>query len=40
LFIGHIGAMDTYALGLRKAAKMKEEGVLKSMVRSTVYVVQ
>ena len=34
LFIGHIGAMDNYALGLRKAAKMKEEGVLKSMVRS------
>jgi len=32
LFLGHIGAMDTYAQGLRKAAKMKEEGVLKSMV--------
>lgn len=32
LFIGHIGAMDTYALGLRKAAKMKEAGVFKSMV--------
>ncbi|KAG7350962.1 D-xylose isomerase [Nitzschia inconspicua] len=32
LFIGHIGAMDTYALGLRKAAKMKEDGVLKSML--------
>ena len=32
LFLGHIGAMDTYAQGLRKAAQMKEEGVLKSMV--------
>jgi xylose isomerase len=32
LFIGHIGAMDTYALGLRKAAKMKEEGTMKSMM--------
>ena len=32
LFIGHIGAMDTYAQGLRKAAKMKEEGALQSMV--------
>ena len=32
LFIGHIGAMDSYALGLRKAAKMKEDGILKSMV--------
>jgi xylose isomerase len=32
LFIGHIGAMDCYALGLRKAAKMREEGTLKAMV--------
>jgi xylose isomerase len=32
LFLGHIGAMDTYALGLRKAAAMKAEGILKSMV--------
>jgi xylose isomerase len=32
LFIGHIGAMDTYALGLRKAATMKEEGTMKSMM--------
>jgi xylose isomerase len=32
LFIGHIGAMDTYALGLRKAAKMKEEGTMRSMM--------
>jgi xylose isomerase len=32
LFIGHIGAMDTYALGLRKAAKMKEEGTMRSML--------
>jgi xylose isomerase len=33
LFLGHIGAMDTYALGLRKAAKMFEEGTMKSMVQ-------
>lgn len=32
LFIGHIGAMDTYAAGLRRAAKMKEEGTLRSML--------
>lgn len=32
LFIGHIGAMDTYALGLRKAAKMKEDGSIRSML--------
>jgi xylose isomerase len=34
LFLGHIGAMDTYARGLRNAAKMKEDGVLESMVKS------
>ena len=33
LFIGHIGAMDTYALGLRKAAKMQEDGVLDEMLK-------
>jgi xylose isomerase len=32
LFIGHIGAMDTYALGLRKAAKMKQDGIMRSML--------
>ena len=32
LFIGHIGAMDTYALGLRKAALMKERGELQAML--------
>lgn len=32
LFLAHIGAMDTYALGLRKAAQMKEDGTLQSMV--------
>jgi xylose isomerase len=32
LFIAHIGAMDSYAQGLRKAAKMKEDGIMKSMV--------
>lgn len=32
LFIGHIGAMDTYALGLRRAAAMKEEGMLSKML--------
>mmetsp|Transcript_3362 Transcript_3362/g.4883 ORF Transcript_3362/g.4883 Transcript_3362/m.4883 type:complete len:440 (-) Transcript_3362:1490-2809(-) len=34
LFIGHIGAMDTFAKGLRIAAKMKEDGRLKEMVDS------
>ena len=32
LFYGHIGAMDCYALGLRKAAKMHEEGILRKML--------
>jgi xylose isomerase len=32
LFIGHVAGMDMYALGLRKAAKMMEEGTLKEMV--------
>lgn len=32
LFIGHIGAMDTYAAGLRRAAKMKEEGTIRAML--------
>jgi xylose isomerase len=34
LFIGHIGAMDAYALGLRKAAKMHQEGTLDKMLQA------
>lgn len=33
LFLGHAGAMDCYARGLRNAAKMHEDGVLDDMVR-------
>ena len=33
LFIGHIGAMDTFARGLRIAAKIREDGVLPGMVK-------
>jgi len=32
LFIAHIGAMDTFARGLRNAVKMKEEGAMSKMV--------
>jgi len=32
MFIAHIGAMDTYARGLRNAARLIEEGVLKQYV--------
>jgi len=32
-FIGHIGAMDTFARGLKGAAKLKEEGVLDKMLK-------
>ena len=32
LFVGHVGAMDCYALGLRKAAAMHEEGIMKKML--------
>ena len=32
MFIGHIGAMDAFARGLRNAAKIKEEGILEKMV--------
>lgn len=32
MFIGHIGAMDAFARGLRIAAKMKEDGLLEKMV--------
>ena len=34
LFIGHIGAMDTFARGLRNAAKIREDGVLSKMVKA------
>lgn len=34
LFIGHIGAMDTFARGLRNAAKIREEGILPGMVKA------
>eukprot|EP01098_Paradermamoeba_levis_P009393 TRINITY_DN3900_c0_g1_i1.p1 TRINITY_DN3900_c0_g1~~TRINITY_DN3900_c0_g1_i1.p1 ORF type:complete len:438 (-),score=137.85 TRINITY_DN3900_c0_g1_i1:71-1384(-) len=33
LFIGHIGGMDSFARGLRNAAKLIEEGVLDSEVK-------
>lgn len=33
LFIGHIGAMDTYALGLRKAAQLHVEAEIDNMVK-------
>lgn len=33
LFLGHVGAMDCYALGLRKAAAMHEQGVMDGMLR-------
>ena len=32
-FIAHIGGMDTYARGLRAAAKIIEDGVLEQMVQ-------
>jgi hypothetical protein len=32
VFIGHIGAMDTFALALRRAAAMHESGVVQRMV--------
>lgn len=34
LFYGHVGAMDCYALGLRKAAAMHEDGILQKMLQS------
>jgi xylose isomerase len=33
LCLGHVGAMDTYARGLRNAAKMHMDGVLDTMLR-------
>ena len=32
LFIAHIGAMDTFARGLRNAVKLREEGIMSKMV--------
>ncbi|KAL7581597.1 hypothetical protein ACA910_022154 [Epithemia clementina (nom. ined.)] len=32
IFYGHIGAMDCYALGLRKAAKMEADGEMRRML--------
>ena len=32
VFVGHIGAMDAYALGLRKAAAMHQDGTLDGML--------
>ena len=32
MFIAHVGAMDTFARGLRSAAQLIEEGVMKKMV--------
>jgi len=33
IFIAHIGAMDAYALGLRKAAQMQEDGLMDKMLK-------
>lgn len=33
MFIGHIGAMDAFARGLRNAARIKKEGILPKMVK-------
>ena len=33
MFIAHIGAMDTFARGLRNVARMQEDGVLSTMLR-------
>jgi xylose isomerase len=34
LFIGHIGAIDTFAKALRNTAKMREDGTLSEMVKN------
>jgi xylose isomerase len=34
MFVAHVGAMDCYALGLRKAIQMKEAGTLQRMLES------
>ena len=36
MFIAHIGAMDTFARGLRAAAQLIEDGVMKKMVDVSV----
>ena len=33
MFISHIGAMDSFARGLKIAAKIKEEGVMAKHVK-------
>ena len=33
LFIGHIAGMDTFALGLKAAAKLIDEGTLESLLK-------
>jgi xylose isomerase len=33
MFIAHVGAFDTFARGLRNAARLLEEGVLPNMVK-------
>jgi xylose isomerase len=32
LFIAHIGAMDTLAFALKKAAQIRQDNILKKMV--------
>jgi xylose isomerase len=34
MFIAHVGAMDCYALGLRKAVQMKQAGTMRRMLES------
>ena len=36
MFISHIGAMDSFARGLKIAAKIKEEGVMAKHVKVLV----
>ena len=33
MFVAHIGAMDTFARGLRNAVRMVEEGILDGFVK-------
>ena len=33
MFLGHIGAMDTFARGLLNAARIVEEGILSNMIK-------
>ena len=36
LFIAHIGAMDTFARGLRNAVRIIEDGIIPGMVKVCV----